>query len=468
MSYIHDDFLLESEWARRLYHTYAKPQPILDFHCHLPAADIAADRRFRNLFEIWLEGDHYKWRAMRANGVGEEFCTGGADPRSKFLAWARTVPRTLRNPLYQWSHLELKRYFGFDGLLDGSTAAAVWELARERLADPALSARGILRRFAVRALCTTDDPTDDLEPHRALAAAAPETRVYPAFRPDRALEVDRPERFNAWLARLERAADREVRSHRDLLDALERRHARFHALGCRLSDHGLARAPAACPPDSVAAAIFAAARAGAPATAAERAQFAGSLLLHCGRLAAARGWTQQLHLGALRDASSRGLRAAGPDAGFDAIGDWPQAEALGRYLDRLDREDALPRTIVYNSNPSDNYACATLLGCFQDGRIPGKLQFGSGWWHLDHKEGMEWQLNCLSRTGLLARFAGMVTDSRSFMSYPRHEYFRRVLCNLLGGDLQRGELPADEALVGDLVQRVCFANAREHLRLEGL
>lgn len=468
MSYIHDDFLLGNEWARRLYHTYAKPQPILDYHCHLSAADIAADRRFRNLFEIWLEGDHYKWRAMRANGVGEEFCTGPADPWRKFLAWARTVPHTLRNPLYHWTHLELKRYFGFDGLLDGSTAADVWELANERLADGALSARGILRRFDVRALCTTDDPTDDLGPHRAIAAAGLGTRVYPAFRPDRALEVDRPQRFNAWVRRLERAADREVRSFGDLLDALERRHAFFHARGCRLSDHGLARAYPASPPDSVAAAIFAAARAGTPATAAERAQFAGALLLHCGRLDAARGWTQQLHLGALRDTSSRGLRAAGPDAGFDAIGDWPQAEALGRYLDRLDRENALPRTIVYNCNPSDNYAFATLLGSFQDGSIPGKMQFGSGWWHLDQQEGMEWQLNCLSNTGLLSRFVGMVTDSRSFMSYPRHEYFRRVLCNLLGGDLERGALPADEALAGGLVERLCFANARAQLRLEGV
>lgn len=468
MPFIHDDFLLGNEPARRLYHGYAKDQPILDYHCHLPPADLAGDRRFANLFEIWLEGDHYKWRAMRANGVDEAYCTGPAAPYEKFLAWARTMPLTLRNPLYHWSHLELARYFDFEDLLDASSAERVWQLANERLAGAELSAHGILRKFDVRALCTTDDPTDDLRPHRDLAAGALETRVYPAFRPDKALATDRPDLFNAWVERLARAADREIRSLQDFLDALRQRHDFFHAAGCRLSDHGLDHAHSDFPTESTAEAIFDAARDGTPASAAERSQFAAHLMLHFGRLDAEKGWTKQLHLGALRNNSTRGAQAAGPDTGFDSIGDWPQAQALGLYLDRLDRENALPRLILYNNNPNDNYTFATMLGNFQDGSIPGKMQFGSGWWYLDQKEAMEWQLNCLSNVGLLSRFVGMLTDSRSFMSYPRHEYFRRVLCNLLGRDMERGEIPNDEGLVGGLVERLCFRNAQEYLRLPGV
>ncbi len=468
MSFIHEDFLLTTEHAKRLYHTYAEGRPIIDYHCHLPPADVASNRRFRNLFEIWLEGDHYKWRAMRANGVGEAFCTGDADPYEKFLAWARTVPETLRNPLYHWTHLELKRYFGFDELLDGSNAKRVWDLANEGLATSDFRVFGILRRFDVRAVCTTDDPTDDLVHHRQLAESGLATKVYPAFRPDKALAVDRPEQFNAWIAALAAAADREVRSLRDFLDALTQRHDFFHSMGCRLSDHGLDHAYGDFPAESSAAAVFDAARAGKAVSGTERTQFAAFMMLHFGRLDAARGWTKQLHLGARRNNRTRGFRAAGPDTGFDSIGDWPQVDSLGRYLDRLDRENALPRMILYNNNPNDNYTFASMLGNFQDGVIAGKMQFGSGWWYLDQKEAMEWQLNCLSNVGLLSKFVGMLTDSRSFMSYPRHEYFRRVLCNLLGRDMANGEIPDDEGLVGGLVERLCFGNAREFLRLEGL
>ena len=468
MSFIHEDFLLQTEHAKRLYYGYAKDQPILDYHCHLPPQDVASNRQFRNLFEIWLEGDHYKWRAMRANGIGEAYCTGEADPHDKFLAWAKTMPHTLRNPLYHWSHLELKRYFGFDGLLDESNAEEVWQHCNDLLATDDLRVFGILRQFDVRALCTTDDPTDSLPHHQAIAASDLETKVYPAFRPDKALTVNQPDTFNAWVARLEQAADQEISSFQHFMEALEQRHDFFDKMGCRLSDHGLDHAFCDFPAESAAKSIFDAARRGIAASAEEHGQFAAIMMLRFGQLDAARGWTKQMHLGARRNNNSRGFRAAGPDTGFDSIGDWPQVDALGRYLDRLDREDALPRLILYNNNPNDNYTFATMLGNFQDGKIPGKMQFGSGWWYLDQKEAMEWQLNCLSNVGLLSRFVGMLTDSRSFMSYPRHEYFRRVLCNLLGNDMAKGEIPDDEELVGDLVQRLSFRNVRDYLRLAGV
>ncbi len=468
MSFIHEDFLLSTEQARRLYHSYARNEPILDYHCHLPPNDLASNRQFRNLFEIWLEGDHYKWRAMRANGVDETYCTGNAEPYEKFLAWARTMPDTLRNPLYHWSHLELKRYFGFDDLLDESNARVVWDLANDQLATDELRVFGILRRFDVRAVCTTDDPTDSLEHHRTLAESGLDTKVYPAFRPDKALTVNRPDVFNPWVEALEGASGMSIGSLQAFLDALNRRHDHFHSMGCRLSDHGLDYLPADFPTQSAAEAIFDATRDGTPASASEHAQFASFMMLHFGRLDAQRGWTKQMHLGALRNNSTRGLQAAGPDTGFDSIGDWLQVRSLGQFMDRLDRENSLPRMILYNNNPNDNYTFATMLGNFQDGVIAGKMQFGSGWWYLDQKEAMEWQLNCLSNVGLLSRFVGMLTDSRSFMSYPRHEYFRRVLCNLLGRDMANGEIPDDEALVGGLVRRLCFSNARDYLRLEDI
>lgn len=468
MSFIHEDFLLQTEHAKRLYHGYAKDEPILDYHCHLPPEDVASNRQFQNLFEIWLEGDHYKWRAMRANGVGEAYCTGEADPHDKFLAWAKTMPHTLRNPLYHWSHLELKRYFGFDGLLDESNAEEVWQLCNDKLATEEFRVFGILRRFDVRALCTTDDPTDDLSHHRAIAESDLETKVYPAFRPDKALTVNQPDTFNAWVAKLEQAANLKISSFQDFLAALEQRHDFFDQMGCRLSDHGLDHVFCDFPAESTASTIFDAARSGLAASAEEHGQFAAFMMVHFGQLDSAKGWTKQMHLGARRNNNTRGFRAAGADTGFDSIGDWPQVNALGRYLDRLDREDALPRLILYNNNPNDNYTFATMLGNFQDGKIPGKMQFGSGWWYLDQKEAMEWQLNCLSNVGLLSRFVGMLTDSRSFMSYPRHEYFRRVLCNLLGNDIAKGEIPNDEALVGDLVRRLCFSNVRDYLALAGV
>ncbi|HTL03934.1 MAG TPA: glucuronate isomerase [Vicinamibacterales bacterium] len=465
MPFINDSFLLGTKAARRLYDAHAAHQPILDYHCHLPPRDIADDRRFANLFEIWLEGDHYKWRAMRANGAAERFCTGDADPYEKFLAWAATVPHCLRNPLYHWTHLELQRYFGIDELLNEKTAPGVWTRANERLQSPELSARGILKKFDVKAVCTTDDPADDLSSHVRIRDAGIATRVYPTFRPDRVLDVHQPDVFNPWVDRLSNTADVHIARFQDLLDALNRRHQAFHDLGCRLSDHGLDQCFAEECSDDLAAAIFAKARAGNAVSLNDRSAFASSMMVFFGRLDAEKGWTKQLHLGARRNANTRGLRALGRDVGFDSMGDWPQMDALGAYLDRLDRDGALPKTIVYNNNPTDNYAMATMVGNFQDGSAAGKIQFGTSWWFLDQKEGIEWQLNALSNCGLLSRFVGMVTDSRSFMSYPRHEYFRRVLCNLLGRDMEKGILPGDEALIGKLVEDVCYGNASRYFGL---
>jgi len=465
MPFIHEDFLLRTKTAKRLFHQYAEQQPILDYHCHLPPQDVAANRCFHNLFEVWLEGDHYKWRAMRANGVDEKYCTGTVDPYQKFLAWARTVPSTLRNPLYHWTHLELKRYFGIEDLLDESTAPGIWQRANELLAGEDLRAHGILRRFDVRAVCTTDDPTDDLSCHKAIAASGLKTKVFPTFRPDKALNVHLPDLFNTWVAKLEAAGNTSIGKFADFVDALHQRHDFFHQMGGRLSDHGINSPFGEFATEREAAAIFDKARAGQAATPDEHARFAGFLMLEFGRWDAARGWTKQLHMGARRNANTRRFRELGPDTGFDSIGDWPQADALGSYMDRLDQENALPKMVLYNLNPADNYAIATMVGNFQDGSVAGKVQFGSGWWFLDQKEAMTWQMNALSNCGLLSRFVGMLTDSRSFMSYPRHEYFRRVLCNLLGDDVEAGEIPDNDELLAPMVRNICYGNARSFLGL---
>jgi len=461
--FIHEDFLLTSRAARRLYHEFAVAEPILDYHCHLSPRDIAENRQFKNLFEIWLEGDHYKWRAMRSNGTSERFCTGDATPFEKFKAWAATVPNTLRNPLYHWTHLELARYFGITELLDQTSAERIWERANEQLSTPEFSAQGILKKFRVTTLCTTDDPADDLRHHDAIRAGGLETRVLPAFRPDAALTVNRPEFFNGWLGRLENTTGMAIGALSTLLEVLRQRRDYFHERGCRLSDHGLERCYAGRCSESEAAAIFDAALSGQPASPEEHGRYASFVMHFLGQLYAEKGWTMQLHLGALRNNNTRLLRNLGPDTGFDSIGDFPQAHPLAAFLDQLDAENALPKTILYNLNPADNYVFATMIGNFQDGALPGKVQFGAGWWFLDQKEAMEWQLNALSNLGLLSRFIGMVTDSRSFMSYPRHEYFRRVLCSLLGRDMEAGEIPSDYGFVGEMVRRICHDNAQTYL-----
>ena len=468
MAFINDDFLLGTKPARRLYHLYAEAEPIFDYHCHIPPKDIAENRQFKNLYELWLEGDHYKWRAMRSNGVAEKFCTGAATPEAKFKAWAATVPHTLRNPLYHWTHLELKRYFGISDLLSEKTAAKIWKQANTLLATPALTTQGILKKMKVKVVCTTDDPVDDLGYHRAFAKQGQATKMLPAFRPDRALAVNSPSDFNNWVEQLAAAADTDINSFSAFLNALNKRHEFFHAQGCRLSDHGLNHCFADFCEEKVAAAIFDKARSGAAVSPEEHKQYASNLMLFFGQLDAKRGWTKQLHLGALRSNNTRQLRQLGPDTGFDSIGDFPQCQALAAYLDRLDSENSLPQTILYNLNPADNYAFASMIGNFQDGTIPGKIQYGSGWWFLDQKEGMEWQLNALSHLGLLSRFIGMITDSRSFMSYPRHEYFRRALCNLIGRDIKQGLIPDDEKLVGSMIKNICYANAKNYLAFPGV
>ncbi len=465
MPFIHDDFLLSTGTARRLYREFASNEPILDYHCHLSPRDIAENRHFKDLFEIWLSGDHYKWRAMRSNGVNERFCTGDASHFEKFQAWAATVPHTLRNPLYHWTHLELARHFGIDELLNESSAERVWCQANERLATVEGTTHEILRKFRVTALCTTDDPADDLNYHRAIAASGLATKVYPTFRPDKALCVHQPAPFNEWVDRLAKVSNVDVGNFGNFLDALRRRHEDFHAIGCRLSDHGLEYCYSDFCTEKEAAAIFEKARAGEAANSRDYARFAAFMMLFFGTLDAGKGWTKQLHLGALRNNNSRLLRELGPDTGFDSIGDFPQATALAAYLDRLEQENALPKTILYNLNPAENYVFATMIGNYQDGSIPGKIQFGSGWWFLDQKEGIEWQINALSSLGLLSRFIGMLTDSRSFMSYPRHEYFRRVLCNMLGRDVESGEIPYDDRLVGEMIRNICHRNASEYLAL---
>lgn len=464
--FLPDDFLLTTPWARRLYTKHAAPQPIFDYHCHLPPAEIAANRRFANLQQIWLAGDHYKWRAMRANGVPEELITGSASDYDKFLAFARTMPQLVRNPLHHWSHLELRRYFGIDLPINEANAKKIWDRANERLKADDMSVHGILTRFKVAVVCTTDDPADALDHHEAIAKSGLTTRVYPTFRPDKAMVVDKPEVFNAWCAQLGARAGIAVDSAAALIEALDKRHAAFHAIGARVSDHGLESMPSVPCSDAEAAAIFDQARAGKAATPEQWTKFASWLMLAFGRMDAKRGWTKQLHLGALRNNNSRLLKLLGADAGVDSIGDFSQARSLSRYLDTLDAEGSLPRVVLYNLNPADNYVFATMIGNFQDGTIPGKLQFGSGWWFLDQKEGMEWQINALSQLGLLSRFVGMLTDSRSFLSYVRHEYFRRLLCSIIGADVAAGAIPEDPDALGALVENICYRNAESYFGLE--
>jgi len=467
---ITENFLLETPSGVRLYHEYARDLPIVDYHCHLPPRDMAEDRRFANLTQIWLAGDHYKWRAMRANGVAERYITGDASDEEKFWAWAETVPKTLRNPLYHWTHMELKRPLGIsDRLLGPDTARGIWTECNARLAQPEFSCRGILRQMRVVLVCTTDDPTDSLQAHRAIAADSSfGVRVLPTFRPDRALAVESVEGFNAWVDRLERAADMEVRHYDALVEAIARRHEYFHRMGCRLSDHGLETMPAEDYTLADVRAAFARLRRGVGIGPAEAARFKAALLYEFALMDHQKGWTQQFHIGALRNTNTRGWRSLGPDAGFDSIADGPVARPLARFLDRLDRQERLARTILYNLNPADNAMMAAMIGNFQDGSIPGKIQWGSAWWFLDQKDGIEQHLNTLSNLGLLSRFVGMLTDSRSFLSYTRHEYFRRILCNLLGRDMDAGLLPRDFELVGGMVRDICYHNAVRYFGFENL
>jgi glucuronate isomerase len=468
MSFIHDDFLLNNDAGKRLFHSHAAHQPIIDYHNHLSPKDVAENRRFENLFEMWVNHDHYKWRAMRANGIDEKYITGNAAPKEKFQAFADTVPRTLRNPIYHWTHLELKRFFDIDELLNASNSEKIWDECNRQIATrDELTTRGILTQFNVTALCTTDDPIDTLEYHQAIAGSEFSTKVYPAFRPDWALFVHRPTEFVEWLNKLSAASGVEIRTLEDLLSALKVRHDFFHSLGCRLSDHGCESVPANFCDAATAAKIFDAAKNGQAATPEQHEQYSTFLLLELAKMDAEKSWTNQFHTGVWRNNNTRLFNDIGRDIGCDSMGDTPQGRSLGQFLDRLEQEGKLPKTIIYNLNPSDNYLISTMIGNFQGGSIAGKMQFGSGWWYLDQKEGMEWQINTLSNTGLVSRFIGMLTDSRSFMSFIRHEYFRRTLCNLFGRDMENGELPNDFELIGSVVEDICYGNAKQYLGLAG-
>lgn len=460
--FINDNFMLQSDEAVRLYHEFAADLPIVDYHCHLPPEEVAQDTSWNNISQVWLNGDHYKWRQMRTNGVAERYCTGDASDREKFDQFAAVMPYLLRNPIYHWSHLELARYFDIDDcVLSPETADDIWDRTQAKF-DAGISARQLMRDSKVALVCTTDDPADSLEHHLALKGDGFETQMLPTWRPDKAMAVERVAEYNAYLDKLGASADMEIGSFNSLVVALRKRHDFFHEVGCRLSDHGLSTCYFKPATAEELATIFAKVRAGKTVTAEEDEQFKTAMLLEFGRMDAEKGWTKQLHFGPMRNNNTKMFKQAGTDCGFDSIGDWRYAEPLSRYLDALNSEDALPKTIVYNLNPRDNEMLATMIGNFQDGSIAGKMQLGAGWWFLDQKDGMERQIESLSQLGSLSRFVGMLTDSRSFLSYTRHEYFRRILCNLLGRDMVEGSVPHDFDLVGRMVADISYHNAANY------
>ena len=460
MKYLHENFFLSSPMAQRLFHEVAKEAPIYDYHCHLSPAEIAHNHRWENITDLWLGSDHYKWRLMRANGIPERFVTGDASPREKFQAWAETMPYALRNPMHHWVHLELRQYFGIEELLCPASAESIWQRCNQVLQSADFCVHGLLQKFRVAMVGTTDDPADSLEDHWTIRQSSLSTKVLPTFRPDKAFAIDQGVAYQAWIQKLAHTCGRSITTLEDLLAALQQRHDDFHAVGGRMSDHSLDHCPTCDCDEATAAKIFLRALAGDSISPTEKEQFTHFLMVFFGELDASKGWTKQLHLGPLRNTNSRLAEKLGPDRGFDTIGDSPQGHGLVHYLDTLSRRDSLPGIILYNINPRDNYLFAALTGAFQDGSRPGKIQFGSGWWFLDQKDGMEQQLNALSSTGLLSRFVGMLTDSRSFLSFPRHEYFRRILCEMIGTEADRGELPDDFDTLAQLVRAVCSENAK--------
>ena len=464
--FLDDDFLLQTETAQRLYHEYAEAMPIFDYHCHISPMEIAEDRKFNNLAEIWLHGDHYKWRAMRTNGVDEKYCTGDATDWEKFQKWAETAPYTMRNPLYHWTHLELRRPFGMHTILNPASARHIWESCNAQLHSKNFSCRGIIHKANVKVICTTDDPVDSLEYHRSIKASGFGTKVIPAWRPDKAMAIEDPKTFNEYVSLLEEASGISITSFDQFMEAIQKRHLFFHENGCRLSDHGLETIYDAAYTITEIKTIFSNIRAGKTQSTEDILKFKSAMLYEFAVMDHSRNWTQQYHLGAMRNNNTRMFETVGADKGFDSIGDYPVATALSKFLDRLEYEKKLTRTILYNLNPGDNEMMATMIGNFQDGSEPGKIQWGSGWWFLDQKDGMINQMNTLSNLGLLSRFVGMLTDSRSFLSYSRHEYFRRILCNLLGNDVENGELPSDIEFLGQMVEDISYNNAERYFRFE--
>lgn len=460
-----EDFMLDNEAARILYHQHAAGLPIIDYHCHLNPEFIAKDRQFENLGQIWLEGDHYKWRAMRTNGISEKFVTGGASYWEKFEKWAETVPYTMRNPLYHWTHLELQKAFGIDTILNPSTAREIYDACTEKLQTPEFSARGLMRKFQVEVVCTTDDPIDSLEHHISLQKEGFETKVLPTWRPDKAMAVENPTAYRAYVEKLSEVSGVSISTFSDLIQALQVRHDFFASVGCKLSDHGLEEFYAETYTQNKIDDLFNKVYGGAALTKAEIDVFKSAMMVEFARMDAAKNWVQQLHYGPIRDNNSRLFKQVGADTGFDSMGDPNVAKNMSAFLNRLDETGELPKTILYNINPKDNEMLATMIGNFQDGSVPGKIQFGSGWWFLDQKFGMQAQMNSLSALGLLSRFVGMLTDSRSFLSYPRHEYFRRIMCNLIGTDIEKGEIPSSEMdFLGQMVEGISYYNAKQYFK----
>lgn len=464
--FLDENFLLKTKTAQTLYHEYAQKMPLIDYHCHLSPQQIAENMQFRNLTDAWLSGDHYKWRAMRTNGVDESYCTGNKTDEEKFMKWAETVPYTMRNPLYHWTHLELQRYFGVKEILNPSSAKGIYDQCSAMLQESTYSTQALIQKMNVRVICTTDDPIDNLEWHQKIKDNNFPVKVLPAFRPDKAMEVNNTSTFAQYVKKVEEVTNTSISNLSDYLVALKNRHDFFATMGCNVSDHGLEEIYAEDFTEKEVESIFIKALEGNDLSLTEQRKFKSAMLLHFAVWDWEKGWIQQYHLGALRNNNARMLKQLGPDTGWDSIGDFSQAAALARFLNKLDSEDQLTKTIIYNLNPADNELMATMIGNFNDGSVAGKVQYGSGWWFLDQKDGMERQISALSNMGLISRFVGMLTDSRSFLSYPRHEYFRRIVCNLFGNEIEEGELPNDIAWTGKIIQDICFNNANQYFGWE--
>ncbi len=463
--FMNENFLLESEASQKLYHEYAAKMPIIDYHCHLPPKDVAENNQYDNITQVWLYGDHYKWRAMRTYGIPEKYVTGDASDWEKFEKWAEVIPYAIRNPLYHWTHLELQRFFGINEILNPSSAKSIYDECNKQLKTEGFKARSLMEKMNVEIVCTTDDPLDDLKYHRQIREEGyNNVKVYPAWRPDKAMAIDKPGDFNDYVNKLAEISNVEIKSFNDLLDALLKRHDFFHENNCRLSDHGIETFFFEPYTNKEIEKIFMKVRQNKGISQQETVRFKSAMLYEFAKMDARKGWTQQYHYGVLRNNNSEMFEKLGPDSGFDSIGQFNVARTMVRFFDTLNREKNLARTILYNINPNDNEMLATMIGNFNDGSFPAKMQFGTSWWFNDQIQGMTKQMNDLSNLGLLSKFVGMLTDSRSFLSYPRHEYFRRILCHILGDEMESGLIPADFDLVGGIVQDICYHNAKNYFQ----